>query len=127
MAGIARNHRTENMSAELKTDSEPMLLRSDDGGVTTLTLNRPQARNALSRAMIGAIQDQLDSIAADTSVLPFKSIITVPGYNGDRPVPILDRGGSIKGNRLDVLYPTHAIAKRWGKQWLEVDVWEYAD
>jgi 3D (Asp-Asp-Asp) domain-containing protein len=66
-------------------------------------------------------------VAADTSVLPFKSIITVPGYNGDRPVPILDRGGSIKGNRLDVLYPTHAIAKRWGKQWLEVDVWEYAD
>ena len=80
MAGIARNHRTENMSAELKTDSEPMLLRSDDGGVTTLTLNRPQARNALSRAMIGAIQDQLDSIAADTSVRVVIISANGPGF-----------------------------------------------
>ncbi len=68
------------MSAELKTDSEPMLLRSDDGGVTTLTLNRPQARNALSRAMIGAIQDQLDSIAADTSVRAVVIAANGPGF-----------------------------------------------
>ena len=66
-------------------------------------------------------------VAADTKVLPFKSIISVPGYNGGRPVPVLDRGGRIKGQRLDVLYPTHARANRWGKQWLDVDVWEYAD
>lgn len=66
-------------------------------------------------------------VAADTKILPFKSIITIPGYNSGRPVPVLDRGGRIKNNRLDVLYPTHAIATRWGKQWLDVDVWEYAD
>jgi len=66
-------------------------------------------------------------VAADTSVLPFKSVITVPGYNGGRPVPVLDRGGKIKGNRLDVLYPTHEIASRWGRQTLDIDVWEYAD
>lgn len=66
-------------------------------------------------------------VAADTKLLPFKSIITVPGYHGGRPVPVLDRGGRIKGERLDVLYPTHAIARRWGKKWLDVDVWEYAD
>ncbi|MDX1681837.1 MAG: 3D domain-containing protein [Phycisphaeraceae bacterium] len=66
-------------------------------------------------------------VAADTRLLPFKSIITVPGYNGGKPVPVLDRGGAIKGRRLDVLYPTHEIARGWGKQWLEVTVWEYAD
>jgi enoyl-CoA hydratase/carnithine racemase len=68
------------MSAELKTDNEPMLLRSNDGGVTTLTLNRPYARNALSRAMIGAIQDQLDSIAADTSVRAVVIAANGPGF-----------------------------------------------
>ena len=56
------------MSAEHKNEIEPMLLRADAGGVTTLTLNRPQQRNALSRAMIAAIQNELDSIREDTSI-----------------------------------------------------------
>lgn len=66
-------------------------------------------------------------VAADTSVLPFGTLVTIPGYNGGRPVPVLDRGGKIKGNRLDLLYPTHDIALQWGAQRLTVDVWEYAD
>ncbi|MEM6458636.1 MAG: 3D domain-containing protein [Planctomycetota bacterium] len=66
-------------------------------------------------------------VAADTDLLPFGSIVTVPGYHGGRPVPVLDRGGAIKGHRLDVLYPTHERALRWGAQRLDVTVWEYAD
>lgn len=66
-------------------------------------------------------------VAADTSILPFGTILTIPGYNNGWPVPVLDRGGAIKGNRLDVLYPTHEQAIIWGKQWIEVTVWEYAD
>lgn len=66
-------------------------------------------------------------VAADTRLLPFKSIITIDGYNEGKPVPVLDRGGKIKGHRLDVLYPTHEIARKWGKQWIDVDVWDYAD
>lgn len=66
-------------------------------------------------------------VAADTRVLPFGSLVSIPGYNGGRPVPVLDRGGKIKGNRLDLLYPTHEIALQWGAQRLTVDVWEYAD
>lgn len=66
-------------------------------------------------------------VAADTDLLPFHSIVSIPGYNGDRPVPVLDRGGAIKGRRLDVLYPTHERALQWGVQELSVTVWEYAD
>lgn len=66
-------------------------------------------------------------VAADTRILPFKSIVTVQGYNGGRPVPVLDRGGKIKGHRLDLLMPTHEIAREWGKRRINVDVWEYAD
>ena len=66
-------------------------------------------------------------VAADTRLLPFGSIVSIPGYNGGKPVPVLDRGGKIKGHRLDVLYPTHEIATRWGVQRLDVVVWEYAD
>jgi len=66
-------------------------------------------------------------VAADTRLLPFNTIVTVPGYNRGRPVQVLDRGGKIKGHRLDVLYPTHEIAVEWGVRRLEVDIWEYAD
>lgn len=45
---------------------EPQVLRAQDArGVVTLTLNRPQAYNALSEAMLAALQHELDSIAAD--------------------------------------------------------------
>ena len=66
-------------------------------------------------------------VAADTEVLPFGSIISVPGYDHGGVVPVLDRGGAIKGRRLDVLYPTHEQAQKWGRQTLEVTVWDYVD
>ncbi len=66
-------------------------------------------------------------LAADTSILPFGSLVTVPGYDDGNVVPVLDRGGAIKGKRLDVLYPTHERAMQWGVQELEVTIWEYAD
>lgn len=46
----------------------PYVLRADDDGVTTLTLNRPQARNALSLGMLEALRTALAEIAADAGV-----------------------------------------------------------
>lgn len=66
-------------------------------------------------------------VAADPRVLRYGSMITVPGYDENRIVPVLDCGGAIKGRRLDVLYRTHAEARVWGVQKLDVIVWEYAD
>ena len=51
------------------TLDDPLLLRSlDERGVLTLTLNRPQAFNALSEAMLAALQAELDAIARDERV-----------------------------------------------------------
>jgi enoyl-CoA hydratase/carnithine racemase len=48
------------------TTHDPILLRYDDGrGVTTLTLNRPQAFNSLSEDMLAALQRELDALATD--------------------------------------------------------------
>ncbi len=66
-------------------------------------------------------------VAADSTVLPLGSMISVPGYDAGNIVPVLDRGGAIKGNKLDVLFPTDAAARKWGVRKLEVVVWEYAD
>ena len=45
----------------------PLLLlqEKDSRGVVALTLNRPQAFNALSEALLGALQTALDHVAAD--------------------------------------------------------------
>ncbi|MGD9691863.1 MAG: 3D domain-containing protein [Phycisphaerales bacterium] len=66
-------------------------------------------------------------VAADPKVLPMGTMISVPGYADGEVVPVLDKGGAIKGRRLDVLYPTHEIARKWGVQKVPVVVWEYVD
>ena len=56
----------EPAAAELPDDA--ILLRQDDGGIATLTLNRPRQYNTLSEALLGELQDAFDEIAADDSV-----------------------------------------------------------
>ncbi len=53
-------------AAELPDD--PILLRQDDGGIATLTLNRPRQYNALSEALLDQLQTAFDEIAADDRV-----------------------------------------------------------
>lgn len=50
------------------TTHEPLVLRQDSGGITTLTLNRPKQYNALSSAMLTELQKNLDAIAQDSTV-----------------------------------------------------------
>jgi 3D (Asp-Asp-Asp) domain-containing protein len=52
----------------------------------------------------------------------FGTEMIIPGYNQDRPVQVKDRGGLIKGNRLDVFYNNHKVAKKWGTRYLDVMV-----
>ena len=47
---------------------EPLLLRADNNGITTLTLNRPKEYNALSSAMLTALQTELDNIRQNASI-----------------------------------------------------------
>ncbi len=47
---------------------DALVLREDDGPVTTLTLNRPEKYNALSEAMLDALGGALTTVAADPGV-----------------------------------------------------------
>ena len=73
---IERNDRTERARRPEPTErtagaapqSEPLVRRARDArGVITLTLNRPQAFNALSEALLGALQGELDALETDGS------------------------------------------------------------
>lgn len=66
-------------------------------------------------------------VAADSRWFPFGSLISIPGYADGQVVPVLDRGGAIRGNRIDVLYPDHEMARGWGVQYIHVTEWAYDD
>ena len=61
------------------------------------------------------------TIAADTRYYPFGTIMYVPGYGWGR---VEDIGGAIKGDHIDLYFPTHNEAIEWGRQWHKVKVWK---
>lgn len=62
-------------------------------------------------------------VAAAPPEIPFGTWIYVPGYGW---AEVLDRGGSIKGKRLDVLFDSHEEAVEWGVQYLEIEeTWSF--
>ncbi|MCO5118162.1 MAG: enoyl-CoA hydratase [Burkholderiaceae bacterium] len=69
----------ETSAADAGLDADPILKRSLEGHVLTLTLNRPQAGNSLSLDMIAALQAALDESADDAQV----HVLVIEGM-GDR-------------------------------------------
>ncbi len=60
------------------------------------------------------------TIAADTTHYPFGTVIYIPGYGLGR---VEDRGGAIKGNKLDLFYKSRKDALKWGRQTKKVKIW----
>lgn len=58
------------------------------------------------------------AIASD-SKYPFGTRINVPGYG---VAEVKDRGGAIKGDKLDLYFPTHQAALNWGRRVLRCEV-----
>ena len=64
-----------------KPSNESLLLRQDDAGVATLTLNRPQARNALSMSLMDELLAAFTAIAGDTNVRVVILAGSGPGFS----------------------------------------------
>jgi hypothetical protein len=62
------------------------------------------------------------TVAADTSYYPFGTRLYVPGYGYG---VVEDRGAAIRGpRRLDLYFNSHRRARRWGRQRLDVRVYD---
>ena len=65
-----------------------------------------------------------DVFVAAPKSIPFGTKLWIPGYNGGKAVAVLDRGGAIKGNKLDVFFggkDGHQKALQFGRQYLQVE------
>lgn len=60
------------------------------------------------------------TIAADTKVLPFGTKVIIDGNT----YTVQDRGGAIRGNRIDIYFNSHEKALQYGKQLKEVIILE---
>lgn len=80
--------------------------------------------NAQGITASGKTVDYADGrfVAADTAIFPFGTRFSVPGYHGGSAVEVVDRGGAIKGNKLDVFFPSHQTAVEWGRKQLAVTI-----
>lgn len=65
-----------------------------------------------------------DRFIAAPKEYPFGTKMQIPGYNGGTLVSVQDRGGAIKGNKLDVYFDTHQEALNWGVKIIEVKVYK---
>jgi len=61
------------------------------------------------------------TVAADTRYFPFGTVLYVPGYGYG---VVEDTGGAIKGGRLDLWFPSHEAALKWGRKKVEVKIWD---
>jgi 3D (Asp-Asp-Asp) domain-containing protein len=60
-------------------------------------------------------------IAVDPKVIPFHTLLFVPGYGYGVAE---DTGSAIKGNHIDVCFPSYRQAKQWGRRRLKVNILE---
>jgi 3D (Asp-Asp-Asp) domain-containing protein len=70
----------------------------------------------------GRVIHRGDRFVAAPKQYPFGTEIIVPQYNHAQPIKVFDRGGAITGNRLDLFFPSHAKAAKWGVKYLSVKV-----
>ena len=64
------------------------LIETVEGGIATLTMNRPEARNAFSRAMMDAMSEALPRLAVDPAV----RLVVITGAGN-----AFSAGGDVKG------------------------------
>jgi enoyl-CoA hydratase/carnithine racemase len=75
------------MSKPALTPAEPILLREDQDGIVTLTLNRPAQRNPLSEGLMDLLTAELQKIAKDNAVR-----VVILAANG----PVFSSGHDLK-------------------------------
>jgi len=85
--------------------------------------NHPEYGITYSGVMVK--RDLFSTVAADLDIFPIGTILFIPGYGYG---VVADKGGAIKGNRVDLYYETvDDVYNNWGKKEIDVYVIKMGD
>ena len=63
-----------------------------------------------------------DTFVAADKRYSFGTEMVIEGYSNGQTIKVLDRGGAIRGNKLDAFFHTHQEALEWGVRNIDVKV-----
>ena len=63
-----------------------------------------------------------DTFVAADKRYSFGTEMVIEGYSNSKTVKVLDRGGAIRGNKLDAFFHTHQEALEWGVKHIDVKI-----
>jgi len=121
VAGDIVNFRTARRLAAVVIRSEKVTTRSSEPIMVLsmeITAYSPTVAECDASPLVTASGKRVyvGGIAADLRVLPFGSICIIPGYNSGDPCTVVDTGGAIHGNKLDVFLWSSDAAFHWGRR-----------
>jgi len=65
-----------------------------------------------------------DTFVAADKRYSFGTEMVIEGYNNGQAVKVLDRGGAIRGDKLDAFFHTHQQALEWGVRYIDIKILE---
>lgn len=112
---------TKSASVQVSRGSQARMSSGKEYTVTA-TAYTPNCNGCSGRTAAGiniAANPHMKLIAVDPRVIPLGTKVFVEGYG---TAIAGDTGGSIKGNKIDVLFPTKSEAYRWGRRTVKIKV-----
>ena len=79
MTALSSPHSSEAHSSDVRPDDE-ILITQQDGPIARLRLNRPEARNSLSCAMLDRLAEAISQYGADTDTKVIILEAAGPGF-----------------------------------------------
>ena len=130
---LATSSNTTNNTTNKPTTNKPTTANTSNKPLKTLTVNA-SAYTSKCNGCTGITASGYDVrntiyyngyriIATDNSIIPMYSIVKIEGFS--EQFIVLDRGGAIKGHKVDILFPNKSEAYKFGRKNLKLEVIRY--
>lgn len=109
----------ETAVAEAKPQKQEVVADGPPGGGRSITVS--SYAYCLTGRTASGTSTCHGTVAVDPSVIPLGTKLYIPGYGWGRA---LDTGGAIRGNKIDVWFPSSGQCYNWGVRTVTITVYD---